>query len=94
MTKNEVTTNYMDDLLNVLNDTSSELDGVISDIDGREGLKKWWFEHLRENGHEIKEIGRETQDDKAIFDEAIDKLSEASNLIDEVIESLKTIMDS
>ena len=94
MTKNEVTTNYIDDLLNVLNDTSSELDGVISDIDGREGLKKWWFEHLRENGHEIKEIGRETQDDKAIFDEAIDKLSEASNLIDEVIESLKTIMDS
>ena len=94
MTKNEVTTNYMDDLLNVLNDTSSELDGVISDIDGREGLKKWWFEHLRENGHEIKEIGRETQDDKAIFDEAIDKLSEASNFIDEVIESLKTIMDS
>lgn len=93
MTKNEVTTNYMDDLLNVLNDTSSELDGVISDIDGREGLKKWWFEHLRENGHEINEIGRETQDDKAIFDEAIDKLSEASDLINEVIESLETIIE-
>lgn len=91
MTNNEVTANYMDDLLNVLNDVASELDGAISDIDGREGLKKRWFEHLRENGHEIKEIGRETQDDKAIFEEAMDKLSEASDLIDEVIESLESI---
>ena len=91
MTKNEVTSNYMDDLLNVLNDVASELDGAISDIDERKGLKKWWFEHLRENGHEIKEIGRETQEEKAIFEEAMDKLSEASDLIDEVIESLESI---
>ena len=92
MTNNEVTAEYMSDLLNLLNNAEGDVSDAISYIEKREETKKWWFDHLKEKGHKVEEIGSESTEDIARFEEATDKLSEVSSLLEEVIESLEAII--